>query len=59
MRELIELPLEQLDEIFRSATKAAKEEADHHGLPEVGEDETGRLVKHPGFNFAGARKIVA
>jgi hypothetical protein len=44
MKAVKDLSLKELDELFRAATSAAKEEADARGLPVVGLDKDGKLV---------------
>jgi hypothetical protein len=44
MKAIKDLSLRTLDELFRSATSAAREEADKHDLPRVGIDKDGKLV---------------
>jgi hypothetical protein len=44
MKAIKDLSLRELDEAFRAATRAAKEEADAHGLTVVGFDKDGNLV---------------
>jgi hypothetical protein len=52
MKQLKQLPLEELDDLFRQATTAAKQAADARGLPTVGQDSnfvaTGPLIKSSG-----------
>ena len=43
MKAIKELALDTIDELFRSATRAAKEEADNLGLPRYGRHE-GKLL---------------
>jgi hypothetical protein len=45
MKKVKDLSLKELDQIFRAATGAAKEEAVAHGLPVVGVDKVGNLFK--------------
>ena len=45
MKKVKDLSLQELDQIFRVATGAAKEEAIAHGLPVVGIDKDGNLIK--------------
>jgi hypothetical protein len=45
MKKVRDLSLQELDQIFRAATDAAKEEAVAHGLPIVGVDKDGSLFK--------------
>jgi hypothetical protein len=44
MKELKQLPLEELDDLFRQATIAAKQAADARGLAKAGLDENDNLV---------------
>jgi hypothetical protein len=44
MKSIKDLSLRELDEAFRAATLAAKEEADTRGLTVVGLDKDGNLV---------------
>jgi hypothetical protein len=44
MKAIKDLSLRELDEAFRAATRAAKEEADARGLTVVGFDKDGNLV---------------
>jgi uncharacterized protein GlcG (DUF336 family) len=45
MKKVRDLSLQELDQIFRAATGAAKEEAVARGLPIAGVDKDGSLVK--------------
>jgi hypothetical protein len=45
MKKVKDLSLQELDQIFRTATGAGKEEAIAHGLPVVGIDKDGNLIK--------------
>lgn len=45
MKELKQLSLEELDDLFRHATSAAKKVAKARGLPKVGLDQDGKLVE--------------
>ncbi|MCA1452794.1 hypothetical protein I6F35_06115 [Bradyrhizobium sp. BRP22] len=44
MKAIKDISLKELDDMFRAATLAAKEQADAHGLPVVGLDKNGKLV---------------
>jgi len=59
MKELQNLTLQEIDDLFRTATIAAKEEADAHDLPVVGIDENGNLIVHPGFDSVYKNRNVA
>jgi len=52
MKAIKDFSIRQIDELFRSATIAAKEEADKHDLPTVGLDKDGNLLVHPGHESA-------
>jgi len=47
MKAIKDFSMRAIDDLFRSATNAAKEEAEKHGLPLVGINQDGELVKHP------------
>jgi hypothetical protein len=44
MKAIKDLSMQVINELFRSATVAAKEEADKHDLPRYGIDENGKLL---------------
>jgi hypothetical protein len=59
MKTIKDFSMREIDELFRAATIAAKEEADKHGLPTVGFDEDGNLLVHPGRESAYKGRNVA
>ena len=59
MKAIKDFSMREIDELFRSATIAAKEEADKYGLPPVGIDKDGNLLVHPGHEPAYKGRNVA
>ena len=57
MKAIKDFSMREIDELFRAATIAAKEEADKLGLPTVGLDRDGNLLVHPGREADKGRNV--